>query len=317
MRLFARGEAERQGVLRQASRVTNMVWVNYLGTISVRFVSQLMVLSTWFGLLGFGLYGWAHGTVTIGQLAMLSTIAILFLQRATDLAEGLPDIVDNFHAARDSAKTLFTIPLPRDAETAQPLRVSQGAISIRNLAFAYAEGQPVFSGFSLDIPAGQRVGLVGPSGAGKSTLINLLLRMYDAQAGQITIDGQDIMAVTGDSLHSTIAVIPQDTQLFHRSVADNIRYGRLDATDAEVRQAARQAEAHDFIIQLPEGYDSLVGERGIKLSGGQRQRIAIARAFIKNAPVLILDEPTPALDSESEQAIQNSLATLMQGARRS
>ena len=258
VRLFARGTTERQNILQQASAITNRAWINYLGTISVRFVSQLMVLSTWFGLLGFGLYGWAQGTVTVGELAMLSTIAILFLQRATDLAESLPDIVDNFSAAQDSAKTLFATPLPRDMDGAQALQVSHGPIAIDRLNFAYAEGTPIFSDFSLTIPAGQRVGLIGPSGAGKSTLINLILRLYDTQGGEIAIDGQDAARVTANSLHEAIAVIPQDTQLLHRSVTDNIRYGRLKASDAEVQEAARQAEAHDFIMQLPQGYDSLV-----------------------------------------------------------
>ena len=165
----------------------------------------------------------------------------------------------------------------------------------------------------LEIPAGQRIGLIGPSGAGKSTLINLVQRFFDVQSGQILIDGQNIAAVTQNSLRRNIAVIPQDTSLFHRTIMENIRYGRLDASDEDVMDAAEKAYAKEFIDLLPEGFDTYVGERGVKLSGGQRQRIAIARAILKDSPILILDEATSALDSESEKQIQAALKDLMAG----
>jgi ATP-binding cassette subfamily B protein len=171
----------------------------------------------------------------------------------------------------------------------------------------------VFRNFNLDIPAGQKIGLVGPSGAGKSTLISLIQRLDDVQAGRILIDSQPVTEVTQDSLRARIAVVPQDIALFHRSVLENIRYGRPEATDKDVYKAARDAYCDDFIRELPQGYDTIVGERGVRLSGGQRQRLGIARAFLKNAPILILDEATSALDTQSEREIQMALAELMRG----
>ncbi len=200
-----------------------------------------------------------------------------------------------------------------DGADAQPLRVTHGAIAIEALDFAYLDTRPVFAGLNLRIPGGQKVGFVGYSGSGKSTLLNLLLRLYEPQRGQILIDGQAIASATQESLRQQIAMIPQDPMLFHRSLLENIRYGRLDATDDEVIAAAQQAHAHEFILETEDGYQSLVGERGVKLSGGQRQRIALARAIVKNAPILLLDEATSALDSVTERHIQDSLAQLMQG----
>ncbi|MEJ0062534.1 MAG: ATP-binding cassette domain-containing protein [Alphaproteobacteria bacterium] len=198
-----------------------------------------------------------------------------------------------------------------DEPDAGKLLVPRGEIHFAGVDFAYDGKQSVIRNLDLTIAPGQRVGLIGQSGAGKSTLVSLLLRLHDIQHGSIAIDGQDLRRVTQDSLHSAIGVIPQDTVLFHRNLMDNIRYGRQNATDAEVVEAARQAHADDFIQLLPKGYDTLVGERGVKLSGGQRQRIAIARALLKNAPILILDEATSALDSESEAAIQAAMRLAM------
>ncbi len=200
----------------------------------------------------------------------------------------------------------------QDAQGAGALRVQKGEIRFAGVHFDFA-AQPVFKDLNLNIEAGEHIGLIGHSGAGKSTLINLLLRYFDPQSGAVLIDGQNIAEVTQDSLRKNIAVIPQDTSLFHRSLMENIRYGRLEASDEEVIEAAKKAHAHEFIKDLPQGYDTLVGERGVKLSGGQRQRIAIARAILKDAPILILDEATSALDSESEKLIQDSLKSLMDG----
>jgi ATP-binding cassette subfamily B protein len=195
---------------------------------------------------------------------------------------------------------------------AQNLLVTKGNIVFENVTFAYNGMTTLFQNKSIIINAGQKVGLVGYSGSGKSTFVSLILRLYDVTGGNIYIDGQDIRNVTQDSLRDNIALIPQDPSLFHRTLMENIRYGRTDATDIEVIEAAKKAHAHQFISKLPEGYQSPVGERGVKLSGGQRQRIAIARAILKNAPILILDEATSQLDSVTENDIQKSLTELMQ-----
>ncbi|MBL0319278.1 MAG: ABC transporter ATP-binding protein [Alphaproteobacteria bacterium] len=200
-----------------------------------------------------------------------------------------------------------------DSEGAQRLHVSKGDILFDNVTFHYQRNHNLFENKHVHISAGSKVGLVGFSGSGKTTFVNLILRFFDVEAGRILIDGQDIAFVTQESLHEAIAMIPQDTSLFHRSLMDNIRYGNIDATDEEVIIASKRAHCHEFISQLPQGYDSEVGERGVKLSGGQRQRIAIARAMLKNAPILILDEATSALDSVTEKHIQEGLHSLMQG----
>ncbi|MGH8595814.1 MAG: ABC transporter ATP-binding protein, partial [Gammaproteobacteria bacterium] len=198
-----------------------------------------------------------------------------------------------------------------DSPDATPLTVTRGHLRIENLQFWYVPDRAVFVNLNLDIPAGQKVGLVGFSGSGKSTLLNLILRLFEPQSGRITIDGQDIQGVNQESLRAAIAMIPQDPMLFHRTLMENVRYGRLDASDAEVIAAARSAHAHEFIMESEAGYDSLVGERGVKLSGGQRQRIALARAILKDARILLLDEATSSLDSITESYIQQSLTDLM------
>ncbi|HEY4664965.1 MAG TPA: ATP-binding cassette domain-containing protein, partial [Comamonas sp.] len=217
---------------------------------------------------------------------------------------------------------ITTLSKPRtivDAPNAQPLHVTQGAIAFENVSFGYKDGgKKVIDGLNLHIRPGERIGLIGRSGAGKSTLVNLLLRFHEAQSGRITIDGQDITQVTQDSLRSAIGMVTQDTSLLHRSMRENILYGRPDATEAQMLAAAERAEAAEFIDTLTDrhgrsGYDAQVGERGVKLSGGQRQRVAIARVMLKDAPILLLDEATSALDSEVEAAIQQSLDSLMQG----
>lgn len=238
-----------------------------------------------------------------------------------------------FQITGDSAETLEMIERPVDVEdkNKRKLSIQKPAIDFQNISFAHPENKgeesdeeaeeapeqkeidPLFTDFSLHIPAHQKVGLVGVSGSGKSTLLRLLMRFYDVDKGKITIDNHDISRVTQESLHNHLAYVPQEPALFHRSLRDNIAYARPDATLAEVRKAAKQANALEFIEKLPDGFDTLVGERGVKLSGGQRQRIAIARAILKDAPILILDEATSALDSESEKLIQDALQKLMKG----
>ncbi|MGD8956838.1 MAG: ATP-binding cassette domain-containing protein, partial [Chromatiaceae bacterium] len=200
-----------------------------------------------------------------------------------------------------------------DRPGATDLNVTRGEIAFRDVSFTYQEGLQVFDHLTVTIEPGQQVGLVGFSGSGKSTFVNLILRLFEPQSGVIAIDDQDILAVTQDSLREHVSMIPQDPMLFHRSLMENIRYGRLDASDDDVIDAAKKAHAHEFILQTEKGYASLVGERGVKLSGGQRQRIAIARAILKDAPILILDEATSALDSVTEKKIQQGLDYLTQG----
>jgi ATP-binding cassette subfamily B multidrug efflux pump len=238
----------------------------------------------------------------------------------------MADVFENIGVVHDGMETISRPNLLLDAPDAVPLKVTRGEIRFDHIHFHYGAGRAasadvpprVIEDLSLCVRPGEKVGLIGRSGAGKSTLVNLLLRFYDLEGGRILIDGQDIAHVTQDSLRAEIGVVTQDTSLLHRSVRDNILYGRPNASDAEVIAAARRAEAHDFIVGVEDlkgrkGYDAHVGERGVKLSGGQRQRIAIARVLLKNAPILILDEATSALDSEVESQIQLSLETLMHG----
>jgi len=227
-------------------------------------------------------------------------------------------LFENIGTVQDGLDTLSQEQAVTDTPSAKPLIVDKGEIEYHDISFAYNPGIPVFEHFNLKIHAGEKVGLVGRSGAGKSSLVNLLLRFYDIQSGKIFIDGQDIVAVQQESLRAHIAMVTQDTSLLHRSVAENILFGKPDATEAEMMAAAQQAEAHEFIQQLRDpsgrsGYEAHVGERGVTLSGGQRQRIAIARVLLKNAPILILDEATAALDSEVEASIQKGLYKLMEG----
>lgn len=255
---------------------------------------------------------WTQSTISIGDLVMItallanmqSTLVFIgssmngFIRRYGEIQEGLADIVVEHDIV--------------DIEGAKVLSAPKGQIEWKNVNFGY-EGSVVFADFNLSIKAGERIGLVGSSGAGKTTFVSLLLRQHDLIDGSIVIDSQNIKDVTQDSLRETIAVVPQEPLLFHRSIKENIIYGKPDATDAEVFAVAKKAFAHEFIMELTEGYDTLVGERGVKLSGGQKQRIAIARAMLKDARILVLDEATSALDSESEVVIQKALHKLMKG----
>jgi ATP-binding cassette, subfamily B, bacterial len=263
-------------------------------------------------LLAWAIVLWQHGGATTGDVVLVCTLGLSILNATRDLAVALVDVTQ--HVAR-LTEALATLLLPhelRDHPEAEPLIKSGAAIAFNNISFHYPGGLQVFDKFSLRIQPGQRVGLVGQSGGGKSSLFVLLQRFYDVQHGSITIDGQDISRVTQQSLRQAISVVPQDISLFHRSILENIRYGRPNATDDEVLRAAIAARC-DFVETLPEGLATMVGDRGVKLSGGQRQRIAIARAFLKDAPILLLDEATAALDGESEEAIREALGRLMRG----
>jgi ATP-binding cassette subfamily B protein len=255
---------------------------------------------------------WQQGAATTGDVVLVCTLGISILSATRDLAVALVDVTQHFARLTEAIATLLQPHELKDHPEAEPLIKTGAAIAFNNVTFRYPGGLQVFERFSLRIQPGQRVGLVGQSGGGKSTLFTLLQRFYDVQQGSITVDGQDVSRVTQQSLREAISVVPQDISLFHRSIMENIRYGRPNATDDEVLRAAIAARC-DFIDTLPQGMATIVGDRGINVSGGQRQRIAIARAFLKDAPILLLDEATAALDSDSEEAIREALSRLMRG----
>lgn len=256
---------------------------------------------------------WQKGWVTVGDFTFVMTTTFSMLIMTWWTAEQFVSFFKDLGLSKQALK-LITVPHGIvDAPDAKPLVATEGKIEFVNVTFTYAPDKNIFYEKNLTIPSGENVGLVGLSGSGKTTFVHLLLRFFDIQGGKILIDGQDISKVTQQSLREQIAMIPQDTMLFHRSLMENLRYGRENATDEEVIEASKRAACHDFIKELPEGYNSIVGEGGVKLSGGQRQRIAIARAILKKAPILVLDEATSALDSATERWIQDSLWDLMQG----
>jgi ATP-binding cassette subfamily B protein len=278
----------------------------------LRLSHALITITLTICLLAWAIVLWQRGAATAGEVVLVCTLGMSVLHATRDLAVALVDVTQHFARLSEALLTLLLPHELRDHPEAVPLQRRGARVMFQDVTFAYREGHPVFEDFSLELEPDQRVGLVGPSGGGKSTLFTLLQRFYDVQEGSILIDGQDISMVTQDSLRAAISVVPQDTSLFHRSVMENIRYGRPDATDEEVLQAAVAARC-EFIEALPEGFATKVGDRGLRLSGGQRQRIAIARGFLKKAPILLLDEATSALDSESEEAIREALERLMRG----
>ncbi|QJQ93859.1 MULTISPECIES: ABC transporter ATP-binding protein [Halomonadaceae] len=259
------------------------------------------------------LWLWTRGSITPGDVVVVSALTFRILHGSRDLALALVDVSQQFGAIADTLEIIARPHDLKDPPGARTLDMKAGRIDIERIAFHYPDGQQVFEDLTLHIPAGQKVGIVGASGAGKTTLTSLIQRLDDVQSGRILIDGQPIDEVTQDSLRAAIAVVPQESTLFHRSILENIRYGRPDASDEEVIDAARHAHCEEFIRELPQGYETQVGERGVRLSGGQRQRLGIARAFLKGAPILILDEPTSALDTHSEHEIQQALGELVRG----
>jgi len=261
---------------------------------------------------------WRYGAVEVGAIAMVLPLTLQLTNMSRQIAMRITEIFEDVGVVQEGMLSIARpLQLP-DPAGAQRLNVRAGRIEFAGVNFGYGRDTGLLQDFNLVIRPGEKIGLVGRSGAGKSTVVNLLLRFFQLEGGSILIDGQDISGLTQESLRAQISVVTQDTSLLHRSIRDNIRYGRASASDEEIERAARLAHAHEFILELEDwlgrrGYDAHVGERGVKLSGGQRQRIAIARVIVKDAPILIFDEATSALDSEVEAAIQSSLGTLMAG----
>lgn len=265
------------------------------------------------GAMAFGAVYYASlGLIVPSDIVLILTIIFRIEGLLLHLGGQLNSVAENWGEVKESLEEILEPHEIPDKVGAADLRIEDASISIEELRFAF-QGQTVFEKLNLHIPAGQRVGLVGRSGAGKSTLIRLLMHHHDVDGGAIKIGGSNIASVTQESLRRAISIVPQEPLLFHRTIRENIRYGNPEASEAEIIEAAKQAQAHEFILRLKDGYESLVGERGVKLSGGERQRIAIARAILKNAPILLLDEATSALDSESEVEIQKALHALMEG----
>jgi len=292
---------------RQMRLVSSLNIVNHLITV-------FLILAS----CGYAIWLWNAGEVGPGAVAAVTAMALRISGMGTNIMWEMASLFENIGTIQDGIATLTRPRLVVDRPAAAPLEVTRGEVRFEHARFGYGKAPPVIDDFTLVIRPGEKVGLIGRSGAGKSTLVNLLLRFYDLEGGRILIDGQDIAGVTQDSLRASIGMVTQDTSLLHRSVRDNIAYGRPTAPEEEMVRAAQRAQAHDFIATLSDpqgrkGYDAHVGERGVKLSGGQRQRVAIARVMLKDAPILLLDEATSALDSEVEAAIQASLHQLMQG----
>jgi ATP-binding cassette subfamily B protein len=278
----------------------------------LRLTHAAITVALTIALLAWAVVLWQRGLASTGDVVLVCTLGLSILNATRDLAVALVDVTQHVARLTEAIATLLLPHELRDHPEAEPLVKAGAAIVFNKVSFRYPGGLQVFDKFSLRLNAGQRVGLVGASGGGKSTVFTLLQRFYDVNQGHISIDGQNISRVTQESLREAISVVPQDISLFHRSIMENVRYGRPTATDDEVLRAAIAARC-DFVETLPEGLATMVGDRGVKLSGGQRQRIAIARAFLKDAPILLLDEATAALDSESEEAIREALGRLMHG----
>ncbi len=310
-KLFARMEHERRYLSHYLDLEVTAAKRTFWFMERMRWFQFVATLSLQVGMIGYAADLWLRGGISVGSFAMVASLLLLVINDVRNLSRRFLEFFEYIGNITDGVGVIIRPHEVTDAGVAHELHVTGGEIRFEQVDFRYPGGMEVFRGLSLTIQPGERVGLVGFSGSGKSTFVNLILRLYDIQGGRILIDGQDIREVTQDSLRRAVAMISQDPMLFHRSLLENVRYGRLDATDQEVQDAARQAHAHEFIVSLPEGYESLVGERGVRLSGGQRQRIAIARAILKDAPIFFMDEATSSLDSVTERHIQNSIERLM------
>ncbi|MFH6567225.1 MULTISPECIES: ABC transporter ATP-binding protein [Pseudomonas] len=318
LKLFAHTHFEqqyaREAIIEQTEKTRLASRVVTSMDVTITTLNGLLIVCT----SGLALWLWSQSLISVGAIALATGLVIRIVNMSGWIMWVVNGIFENIGMVQDGLKTIAQPVAVTDREQAPRLTVSRGEVRFEHVDFHYGKRSGIISDLNLVIKPGEKIGLIGPSGAGKSTLVNLLLRLYDLQGGRILIDDQNIAEVTQESLREQIGMITQDTSLLHRSIRDNLLYGKPDATDAELWEAVRKARADEFIPLLSDaqgrtGFDAHVGERGVKLSGGQRQRIAIARVLLKNAPILIMDEATSALDSEVEAAIQESLETLMQG----
>jgi len=318
LKLFAHTSMEqqyaREAITEQTEKTQLASRVITSMDFAITTLNGLLIVST----TGLALWLWSQSLISVGAIALATGLVIRIVNMSGWIMWVVNGIFENIGMVQDGLQTIAQPVSVTDAKAAPKLKIDRGGVRFENVDFYYGKGSKIIDGLTLDIRPGEKIGLIGPSGAGKSTLVNLLLRLYDLPAGRILIDGQDIAQVTQESLREQIGMITQDTSLLHRSILENLRYGKPKANEEQVWEAVRKARADEFIPQLSDsegrmGFDAHVGERGVKLSGGQRQRIAIARVLLKNAPILIMDEATSALDSEVEAAIQESLETLMTG----
>jgi len=318
VKLFARARDEdayvREAIDQHTTRFHASLRLNTAFALTLTLLNALLITSTG----AFAIVLWQHGHITVGTVATALPMTMQIVSASGWVAWQITGIFENIGVVQEGMMTIARPHTLVDKPDAPELVVSRGEVVFDNVRFGYGRESGLLDRLTLDVKPGEKIGLVGRSGAGKSTLVNLLLRFFDVEGGRILIDGQNIADVTQESLRAQISVVTQDTSLLHRSIRDNIRYGKPGASDAEIVAAAQMAHAHDFILELEDqlgrrGYDAHVGERGVKLSGGQRQRVAISRVILKDAPILVLDEATSALDSEVEAAIQSSLGALVHG----
>jgi ATP-binding cassette subfamily B multidrug efflux pump len=318
VKLFSRAKEEeayvREALNHHTARFHEQLRLNTLFALTLTSLNALLITGTG----AFAIVLWSRGQIGVGTVAMALPMTMQIVSASGWVAWQITGIFENIGVVQEGMITIAKPHTLVDSPDAPALQVRRGEVLFDNLRFGYGRESGLIDGLTLDVKPGEKIGLVGRSGAGKSTIVNLLLRFFELDGGRILIDGQNIASVTQESLRTQVSVVTQDTSLLHRSIRDNIRYGRPDATEAEIVAAAQMAHAHEFILDLEDqmgrkGYNAQVGERGVKLSGGQRQRIAIARVILKDAPILVLDEATSALDSEVEAAIQSSLDVLMRG----
>jgi ATP-binding cassette subfamily B protein len=310
-KLFARLGFERGYLNEQLRRELKEVRKSNWYSERIRWFQFISAAILKIGTLYYALLLWSQGKIAVADFVVATSLSLLIISEARNLSKRFLEFFEHIGNVSNGVGTIIQPHEIIDRGTAIAPTITQGQIEFQHVKFAYSDEKTVFENLSVTIQPGERVGLVGFSGSGKSTFVNLILRLFEPQAGHILIDGIDIQEMTQDALHAQTSLIPQDPSLFHRTLLENIRYGRLEATEAELIEAAQKAHAHDFIAPMQQGYHSLVGERGVKLSGGQRQRIAIARVILKNAPILILDEATSSLDSITEKAIQETLDLAM------
>ncbi len=297
-------------VTREQARLRKRSWD--LGSLGDA-VQGLAMIATEFFVIYLAVHAWQQGTLSVGGVVLIQSYFLRVFDKLWDASSNIRQIYESLSDANEMTEMLMQPHAIQDAKNAKVISSIKGSVEFKNVTFGYHKDASILKNFNLAIKPGERVALIGPSGGGKSTILKLLMRFYDVTGGEILIDGHSVASATQDSVRAAISLVPQDPILFHRTLADNIRYAKPAATDEEVINAAKLAHAHEFIEKSQHGYKTLVGERGIKLSGGERQRVAIARAILKDAPILILDEATSSLDSESEMFIQDALRNLMQG----